>query len=260
MRGWVVTTQLVDGTTASRTVTSDPTVADSDGDGLSDYQEANIRTDPRSKDTDDDQLNDYAEFNEIYSNALAQDSDGDTLDDFLEFAFFKTSPDPGRHRRRPVAGRLRDLRQPQPARVRPAPARDHGRAGQPPAQRPVHETNDQQQRDLETKSVTSTLTRSASQTFTRSDTVNVEAHVELGASWTWTTGVDRRDVYCAAVIGRLHLRADLGIGDVCRAGLSRVAEHRQGGDPRIHGRAHGPRRGDAGRHRPAKPQQRWPTG
>ncbi len=92
MRGWMVTVQGVDKTVSSRAATSDPTVPDTDGDGLWDAQEANLRIDPRAADTDDDQLNDYAEFNEVYSNALDQDSDDDTLDDSLEFLFFHTSP------------------------------------------------------------------------------------------------------------------------------------------------------------------------
>ncbi len=92
MRGWIVTVRNVDGTTMLRGVTSDPLVADTDGDGLNDAQEANLRFDPRSIDTDDDQINDYAEFNEVYSNGLDQDTDDDGLDDYLEFAFFHTSP------------------------------------------------------------------------------------------------------------------------------------------------------------------------
>jgi len=53
-----------------RGVTSDPDVADTDGDGLSDAQEMNLGFDPRNVDTDGDQLSDWAEFNEIYSNGL----------------------------------------------------------------------------------------------------------------------------------------------------------------------------------------------
>ena len=43
------------------TVTSDPAKADTDGDGLSDYEEAKLKTNPTSKDTDGDGLTDYEE-------------------------------------------------------------------------------------------------------------------------------------------------------------------------------------------------------
>lgn len=89
-RGWVVFVQLVNGTIVSRDVTSDPTKADSDSDGLSDFDERAIGIDPRSADTDGDQVADADEWNEWYSDPTAQDSDGDSLSDSLEI-FFKTS-------------------------------------------------------------------------------------------------------------------------------------------------------------------------
>jgi hypothetical protein len=91
-RGWAVQVKILNGSVASRWVTSNPMAADSDGDGLSDAQEANLRLDPRDPDTDDDQLTDYQEFNEIYSDPANQDTDGDSLDDSLEFNFFHSNP------------------------------------------------------------------------------------------------------------------------------------------------------------------------
>jgi hypothetical protein len=191
MRGWVLSVQLINGTTTTRTVTSDPTVADSDGDGLSDYQEANLRTDPRSADSDDDQINDYAEFNELYSNPLSQDSDGDTLDDFLEFSFFKTSPifadTDGDQLRDDVE--IASNRNP---RVSDLP-RPEISVGEVNLQLNVQftESNAQERRDLETRSIASSLTQSDSQAFSRSDTVNVEAHFDIGTS----DGSEKLNVY-----------------------------------------------------------------
>ena len=191
MRGWLVTVHLIDGTTSTRGVTSDPAVADSDGDRLNDAQEANLRLDPRAVDTDDDQLGDYAEFNEIYSNALTQDSDGDTLDDFLEFTFFRTSAlfadtdgdqinDDAE-----IAGnrnpRVSDL---------PRPEIDVGSVALRLDVR-FAETNNRERRDLDTKQVASSLVSSDTKTFTRQDTVNVEAHFDIGTR----DGVVGSDLY-----------------------------------------------------------------
>src|SRR5262249_25884554 len=52
---------LVSGATPTRHVTSDPTKADTDGDGLSDGQERALGTDPTAADTDADGLTDKAE-------------------------------------------------------------------------------------------------------------------------------------------------------------------------------------------------------
>jgi hypothetical protein len=180
MRGWFVTVQLIDGTTTNRGITSDPSNPDTDGDGLHDAQEANLRFDPRAIDTDDDQLDDFAEFNEIYSNGLDQDSDGDTLDDFLEFAFFNTSPvhaDTDGDQLRDDA-EIVGNRNP---RVSDLP-RPEIEVGEVNLQLDVRftETSDQQRRDLETQVITSTLSSSDKRTFTRSDTVNLEAHIEGG--------------------------------------------------------------------------------
>ncbi len=91
-RGWIVTVQLADGTTAKREVTSDINSKDTDEDGIADRDEKTYLTDPRNADTDEDQLTDYQELNQIYSNPAVQDTDEDGLADGLEFNFFKTSP------------------------------------------------------------------------------------------------------------------------------------------------------------------------
>jgi cysteine-rich repeat protein len=90
-RGWVISLTMVDGSVATREVTSNPDVADTDGDGLDDALERLIGSNPRSSDTDGDTLSDYDEYNVIYSNTNAQDSDGDGADDMLEVEFYKTN-------------------------------------------------------------------------------------------------------------------------------------------------------------------------
>jgi len=69
-----------------RDVTSDPLIADTDGDGLSDFTERELATDPRNPDTDGDGISDAREFNLFFSNPIDQDSDEDHLDDFLQRA------------------------------------------------------------------------------------------------------------------------------------------------------------------------------
>lgn len=61
-------------------VSSDPLMEDTDKDGLTDYQEFNLRTDPRNSDTDNDGLNDKVD---PYPTKYDQDEDG--LNDFEEF-------------------------------------------------------------------------------------------------------------------------------------------------------------------------------
>jgi len=90
-RGWVVTIQLANGDTIRREVTSDPGVADTDGDGLPDALEKNIGTDPRHADTDGDQLDDNEEWNVVYTDPTNQDTDGDTIADNFEVEFYKTN-------------------------------------------------------------------------------------------------------------------------------------------------------------------------
>ena len=64
---------------------SDPTLADTDGDGLTDGVEAQLGSDPYVTDTDGDGLSDAEEF-DLGTNPLAKDTDGDGLMDPWEVA------------------------------------------------------------------------------------------------------------------------------------------------------------------------------
>jgi len=90
--GWTVMIVRTDGTTESRKVTSDPFMADTDGDGQGDADERYYLTDPRNADTDGDGLTDWEELNRYYSEPTIMDTDGDGLNDGLEAKFFGTSP------------------------------------------------------------------------------------------------------------------------------------------------------------------------
>ncbi|NBS55175.1 hypothetical protein EBT23_06445, partial [bacterium] len=59
---------------------------DTDGDGLTDYQESQLGTNPNLTDTDGDGLNDGAEVNTYTTNPLLADTDGDGLSDSREVA------------------------------------------------------------------------------------------------------------------------------------------------------------------------------
>ncbi|MFZ5439315.1 MAG: hypothetical protein ACOZQL_04860 [Myxococcota bacterium] len=76
--GWSV---LVDedgtGTLTTRAVKSNPFSADTDGDGLCDDEESALRIDPRQPDTDGDGLGDFDEVNRWGSSPTNVDSDGD---------------------------------------------------------------------------------------------------------------------------------------------------------------------------------------
>ena len=66
---------------------------DSDGDGLSDYDEINVyKTDPNKADTDGDGLSDYAEVMQYKTDPLKVDTDGDGLSDYAEVMQYKTDP------------------------------------------------------------------------------------------------------------------------------------------------------------------------
>ncbi|MDH7514884.1 MAG: OmpA family protein [Bacteroidota bacterium] len=72
---------------------TNPYDQDTDGDGLSDYEEIMVnRTDPRKKDTDGDGLTDYAEIMRTRTNPLQADTDGDGLADAEELQHFTTDP------------------------------------------------------------------------------------------------------------------------------------------------------------------------
>ncbi len=192
--GWEVVVVAVDGTVSRRTVTSDIRLADTDGDGLSDAQEAALRYDPRDLDTDDDLLSDYIEFNETYSDGLRQDTDGDGLDDGLEFTFFKTSPlfadsdgdqiadgDEIAGNRNPLVSDL------------PRPEVEVGSIN---LQLDVRftESNASGSRDLQTKSVSTTLNQNESRKMSRSHTANVEASLTGG----YESGAEAKGVFFEA--------------------------------------------------------------
>lgn len=91
-RGWLVAITNGNGQVTVREVTSDPTLVDTDGDGLSDSIERSLNLDPRSRDTDSDLLGDAHEYNGVFSSPSDQDSDNDGLMDGEEVNFHKTSP------------------------------------------------------------------------------------------------------------------------------------------------------------------------
>ena len=57
---------------------------DSDGDGLTDVEEARLGTDPKLPDSDDDGLSDAKEVQELGTDPTKRDSDGDGMDDGME--------------------------------------------------------------------------------------------------------------------------------------------------------------------------------
>ena len=89
--GWVVTVRLSNGDYTQRIHTSDPYLADTDGDGLDDRREFAFGSNPRSADTDGDTISDLDEAERWRSSLTAQDSDEDGMSDALEVAMM-TSP------------------------------------------------------------------------------------------------------------------------------------------------------------------------
>jgi hypothetical protein len=71
---------------SSPTVTSEPTVPDTDADGIIDLDEATLRSNPRSIDSDEDSLQDSEEW-ELGTNLTCWDTDGDGLGDGAEVEF-----------------------------------------------------------------------------------------------------------------------------------------------------------------------------
>jgi len=73
--------------------TTNPLKADSDGDGLKDGEEVNtLKTDPMKADTDGDSLNDGDEVMKYKTDPLKADTDGDGLNDGDEVMQYKTDP------------------------------------------------------------------------------------------------------------------------------------------------------------------------
>ncbi|MBW7473088.1 hypothetical protein QQF73_17930 [Marinobacter sp. M216] len=90
--GTIVVVEMANGEIITRQVTSDPNLADTDGDGLDDFLELQFGMNPRATDTDGDGIHDNLELNKVYSNPFAQDSDLDGLQDGFEHFDLKTSP------------------------------------------------------------------------------------------------------------------------------------------------------------------------
>lgn len=65
---------------------------DTDNDGLTDAQEAEIGTDPNNPDSDGDELTDGQEVNEYNTDPLEEDTDGDGLTDGEEVNSYNTNP------------------------------------------------------------------------------------------------------------------------------------------------------------------------
>ena len=74
------------GTTISTDATIAVVVTDSDGDGLSDYEELLLGTNPNKADSDGDGLSDFAEVRTYGINPLKTDTDGDGYSDGIEVA------------------------------------------------------------------------------------------------------------------------------------------------------------------------------
>lgn len=70
----------------------DPTIVDTDGDGLPDIEEQNIGANPNNPDTDGDGLSDGNEFYYHCTDPLLKDTDGDGLSDGDEFYVHGTDP------------------------------------------------------------------------------------------------------------------------------------------------------------------------
>ena len=71
---------------------TDPNNVDSDSDGLNDLEEVQRGTDPLDTDTDDDQLFDGYEVNSSHSDPLKPDTDGDGIKDNEEDGITHTDP------------------------------------------------------------------------------------------------------------------------------------------------------------------------
>jgi len=80
VNGWEVWTDhygLGEATFINYTVSSNPDLDDTDGDGLTDYEEFTYKTDPTLADTDGDTLTDAEEINRWLTSPTSVDTDGD---------------------------------------------------------------------------------------------------------------------------------------------------------------------------------------
>ncbi|GAB4264983.1 MAG: hypothetical protein Kow0080_04680 [Candidatus Promineifilaceae bacterium] len=84
--------QTITAATATSISATAAVEGDADGDGLSNTQEATLKTDPNNADSDGDGLTDGDEVLVYGSDPLSRDSDGDAISDGDEVNVYKTSP------------------------------------------------------------------------------------------------------------------------------------------------------------------------
>jgi len=201
-RGWNVEVRRSDGTTFTQHVSSDPgdprlaqddpvnlAARDSDNDGLTDAEEKAIGLNPRDLDTDGDTLEDAQEWNEIFSDPADQDSDDDGLIDGAEFDFFKTSPiladTDGDQLTDDVEINLSN-RNPLIADL-PSPTIE---VGQTNLQLDVRflESTSQSTDEIETRSVSSSLTQDSSRSVSNTNANTQEAFAKLSVGTEYEVG------------------------------------------------------------------------
>jgi hypothetical protein len=187
--GWEVTIFLANGEVENESVTSDPNLVDTDGDGLSDIREKMALTNPRNQDTDSDGLTDLQELDEIYSVPYRQDSDEDGLIDGLEFNFHYTSPifvDSDGDQINDYDEVVLANRNPRVADL-PSPTIE---VGEIDLQLDIRfaETTSIETRELETKTVSSTLTQSTRQEFSNSNSNTQEAMAKFSVGTEYEVG------------------------------------------------------------------------
>lgn len=196
-RGWRTTILLPGGEGVSWQVSSDPLAPDSDGDGLRDDAEKRLNADPRDTDTDDDGLLDNQEFREILSNVTRQDTDGDGLIDGEEFHRFLTSP---LHRdtdgdQLPDGDEVLLANRNARAADVPLPAIKIGNVDLQLDVRFVA-TSAQGSRELEQKSVATTLVQTQNRSYSNTDSTShqVTAKATLEAEYSVKASVDATGV------------------------------------------------------------------
>ncbi len=190
-RGWLVNVVRLDGSKHQYQVTSDPTLKDTDGDGLDDSDELANQTDPRLADTDADKISDSDEYNLVYSSPTTADTDGDTLSDGAEYTLYASSPllaDTDGDQIRDDAEILTSLRNPLIADL-PAPRIAVDGVD---LQLDVNftATSDSGTRQLDSKTAQTTLTQGTTDSTERSDTTTSEwfANQNVGFSATQSVG------------------------------------------------------------------------
>ncbi len=183
--GWTVSVKTADGRTQQRDVTSDPTLADTDGDGLTDLDERSLSTDPRASDTDGDTLDDNFEYNTVFSAPTVQDTDGDGLADNLEVKLYHTSAilaDTDGDQFSDGEEVTLDKYNP---RVADLPLPKLSVDGMDMALQATYSYTDSQgQRQTDSKSTTASLTQSSNRSLSNSDTNTVAAHLNTNIGLT----------------------------------------------------------------------------